>query len=110
MARLWAKTATFESISVGDGLPILVKWETKETIARSSRLFLSTSQQEPRDPAMAEEEPAPEYPGPAALAVPGLVAYVAELLEKAFPIPTTPEAKVISLDLAPCRKRTPMVG
>ncbi len=53
MARLWAMTTTFGSVNVGDQLPILVKWETQETIA-----------------------------------TPALVAYMAELLEKAFPIPS----------------------
>ena len=33
MPRLWAKTVTYDSVSVGDQLPILAKWETEETIA-----------------------------------------------------------------------------
>ena len=38
MARLWAMTVDFESISVGDTLPVLIKWETEETILRYNSL------------------------------------------------------------------------
>ena len=38
MARLWARTTSFESVEVGDELPILVKWETSETIDRFTAL------------------------------------------------------------------------
>lgn len=38
MARLWARTTTFDSVNVGDELPILVKWETAETIGRFASL------------------------------------------------------------------------
>ncbi len=31
MARLWAPTTTYESICLGDYLPIMVKWETAGT-------------------------------------------------------------------------------
>jgi len=60
MARLWAKTVSFASIRVGDQLPILVKSETREMAG----------------PPVAEAAATPR---------PGLVAYVTELLEKAFP-------------------------
>ena len=39
MARLWARTTTFDSVNVGDELPILVKWETADTIARFAALL-----------------------------------------------------------------------
>ena len=32
MATLWVKTTTYESVEVGDDLPILVKHESQETI------------------------------------------------------------------------------
>ncbi len=70
MARLWAKTVTFESVAVGDQLPILAKWETEETIACFNALVLR---------AATESE---------AAGAPALAAYVLELLEKAFPIPS----------------------
>ena len=33
---LWARTVTFESVSPGDRLPIVIKWETEEAIRRSN--------------------------------------------------------------------------
>jgi hypothetical protein len=89
MARLWARRVSFESVSVGDQLPILVKSETRESIERFDRPAAGGSptrstgdsspdpDEEPTSPIVAE---AKVTPGPA------LVAYVAELLEKAFPL------------------------
>ncbi len=86
MARLWARRVTFESVSVGDQLPILVKSETRESIDRFKR---------PVSPARSTGDSAPdpdeELIRPTvteATVTPGaaLVAYVAELLEKAFPL------------------------
>ena len=75
MPRLWAKTVTYDSISVGDQLPILAKWETEETIAGFNSLL------HPGD------EPKSSTPSAAGQAsVPALSAYVLELLEKGFPI------------------------
>ena len=68
MARLWAQTVEFDNITVGDQLPILVKWETEHTIRRFAG---------PED----ENEPGP----PETLPQAALTAYVAELLGKAFP-------------------------
>ena len=82
MARLWAKTVTFESVAVGDQLPILAKWETEETIARFNAL-ISREDTEPED----GEASQGAYSGQAAGA-PALAAYVLELLEKAFPMPS----------------------
>jgi acyl dehydratase len=86
MARLWARTVSFESVAVGDELPILVKWETEETIAHFNAIL---------SPLAAAEDSRPVAPaGPAgsasanAAGAPGsaLSAYVVELLEKGFPI------------------------
>ena len=98
MPRLWAKTVNFDSVSPGDGLPILVKWETEETIQRFKELV---SRLDP--PAVFSNEPANETANEpaaetaeAAVATTGqpaliwgmaLTAYVAELLEKAFKLP-----------------------
>ena len=82
MARLWAKTVTFESVAVGDQLPILAKWETEETIARFNAL-ISPEDTEPES----TEAPQDTSSGQAAGA-PALAGYVLELLEKAFPIPS----------------------
>ena len=99
MPRLWAKTVSFESVSPGDELPILVKWETEETIRRFKELV---SQLEP--PAVLLNEPANEPAAESAEADvvttdpvttiqsaliwgTALTAYVAELLEKAFKLP-----------------------
>ena len=78
MARLWAMTATYESAQAGDELPIVVKWETAESIAR----FLAQT-----DPDAA----AAAYAGdtaqvPAAM----LDGYARELVEKGLPVPPEP--------------------
>ena len=99
MPRLWAKTVNFDSVSLGDELPILVKWETEETIQRFRDLVSPT---EP--PAVASNEPANEPKNehaeadvvtmdrvptiqPALIWGTALTAYVAELLEKSFKLP-----------------------
>ena len=68
MARLWAMTVAFQTIAVGDHLPVLVKWETEHTILRFA------------GPEDTGESGPPDTLPPAAL-----TAYVAELLAKAFP-------------------------
>ena len=75
MPRLWAKTVTYDSVSVGDQLPILAKWETEETIAGFNAMIKASN--EPKSPT-------PSAAGQAS--VPALSAYVLELLEKGFPI------------------------
>jgi hypothetical protein len=60
MARLWARTVSFESVRVGDQLPILVKWETRETIERFLALAsapLSGPEDQPGVPAAEEAVP-----------------------------------------------------
>ncbi len=73
MATLWAKTATFESIQVGDTLPILVKSITDESIGRYLELGSTDKGTDP-EPVSGDGL----NPGPAT------VAYIMELLEKAF--------------------------
>ena len=81
MARLWARTTTFASVNVGDELPILVKWETAETIARFAALLAPESEGPDQAP---DSEPA-AAPTAASQA---LLSYVTELLEKGFPLPS----------------------
>ena len=86
MARLWVKTVSFDSISVGDQLPILVKWDTQESIDQFAELALSNqwSEQCSLDPDKESVERG--VLGGTVVSGPSIVAYVAELLEKAFPI------------------------
>ena len=79
MARLWAMTATYESAQVGDELPIVVKWETAESIGR----FLAATDQAA---AAAVAAAGDAVQAPAAL----LDGYVRELLEKGLPVPPEP--------------------
>lgn len=74
MATLWAKTVTFESVRVGDRLPILVKWETAETMKRTNAQASPTAGNQEVD-----EQELSLHPS-------ALVSYVTELLEKAFPV------------------------
>ena len=94
MARLWSRTASFDSISLGDYLPILVKWETSDTIARLASLLdrdgdggcpAGTDGGEDED----EEGSRGEKDETAAEEArsESLVSYVTELLEKGFPLP-----------------------
>ena len=85
MARLWAMTATYESVQAGDELPIVVKWETAESIAR----FLAQT-----DPAAAAATDA----GDTAQVPPAMLdSYARELLEKGLPVPPEP-ADALRLD------------
>ncbi len=86
MPTLWARAATYDSIQVGDDLPILVKYETQETINAHAKL----SRFAPRGPGrnLHTEE---EYARTAVFAGTvnagaATVAYIYELLEKSFPI------------------------
>lgn len=88
MARLWAMTATYESVQVGDELPIVVKWETAESIAR----FLAQI-----DPAAAAAAVADAGDAAAQLPAAMLDGYARELLEKGLPVPPEP-ADALRLD------------
>ena len=81
MPRIWVKTASFDSIAPGDQLAILVKSETADTIKRFSALLSSAG-----DPAQADEPQQELAQGSETASVSALAAYVAELLEKGFPV------------------------
>ena len=70
MARLWAMTVDFESISVGDTLPVLIKWETEETILRYNSLHGEAG----------EDDEFPET-----LPEKTVESYIVELVGKGFP-------------------------
>ena len=72
MARLWAMTVAFDTVAVGDTLPVLIKWETEESIRRYTTLHGDTDEE--------TDDPAPET-------LPGrtVEGYVTELLTKGFP-------------------------
>ena len=72
MARLWAMTVDFDSVVVGDTLPVLIKWETEETISRYAALH--------GDGDEVYDEAAPD-----SLPEQTLTNYVVELLGKGFP-------------------------
>lgn len=96
MPTLWAKTVSFESINPGDQLPIVIKWETVESIqrfnARAASDIQEDSQQDSQEDSDVDSETEP------ALHSSVLVAYVKELLAKAFP-PESITAPASRLDL-----------
>lgn len=77
LARLWARNTTFESVSVGDELPILVKWETEETIKKFRELAIQ--EQTGESPGTPDSDNTPA-------ACQALISYATELLEKGFPL------------------------
>ena len=106
MARLWAMTTTYESVNVGDTLPILVKWETAFTIGRFAAAMAAeqakrdkiesglaspeSGEASPPDAAgYAAEEAEEAEDAEAGTLVPkqALISYVTELLDKGFPPP-----------------------
>lgn len=93
MARLWAMTATYPTVQVGDHFPVVVKWETAESIHRylSRNPTAATATTDTAAVATAAAiDPAgnaadtPQVP-PALLA-----AYIRELIEKGLPLPPEP--------------------
>lgn len=90
MARLWAMTATYPTVQVGDHFPVVVKWETAESIHR----YLSrnpTAAAATADTAVVATattiDPAGDTPQvPPAM----LAAYIRELIEKGLPLPPEP--------------------
>ena len=70
MARLWAMTVEFDKVAVGDTLPVLIKWETEDTILRYNSLH-------------GEADENDEYPD--TLPQKTVKSYVVELLSKGFP-------------------------
>ena len=109
MARLWAMTTTYESVNVGDTLPILVKWETAFTIGRfAAAVAAEQAKREKIESGLASPESGEASPPDAAgyageeaeeaeeaedaeadTLVPelALISYVTELLDKGFPPP-----------------------
>ena len=82
MSRLWAQTVDYLTVSVGDQLPILIRWETSESIRRLAAQFGAASDREGNEADVYGDEPGAEdlsLPGPA------VTAYVNEALGKAFP-------------------------
>lgn len=82
MARLWARTTTYESVSAGDELPILVKWETADTIRQFRRLVCEDGEGREDEQGDAHQH---ESSG-LTMVSQALIAYVVELLEKGFPL------------------------
>lgn len=86
MTRLWAKTLSYKRVQVGDELPILVKHESKETIEHYAR-YSSTRPSPGWSDLHADEEFARQGIFGETVGVgTATMAYVAELLEKGFPI------------------------
>ena len=86
MARLWAKTLDYDKVEVGDELPILVKHESQASIDQYARLA-STAPRNDWHNLHTDEEYAKQgiFGGTVNMGV-ATVAYVAELLEKGFPL------------------------
>ncbi len=70
MARLWAMTVDFDNVAVGDTLPVLIKWETEDSILRYNSLH-------------GEPDENDEYPE--TLPQKTVESYIVELLGKGFP-------------------------
>lgn len=83
MGTLWARTVSFTSVNVGDQLPIVVKWETADGIAGFSGML---SPQEAASSASQDGASGWEADADPSAPTGALVAYVVELLEKAFPV------------------------
>ena len=79
MARLWAPTADFDAIAAGDTLPVVIKWETDESIRR----YTARHGDNDNDDALPRQT---------------LADYVVELLGKGFP-PERLDAAGSSLDV-----------
>ncbi len=86
MATLWAKNVSFESVQVGDDLPILVKHETQATIDNYAK-YASAAPKAGWNNLHTDKEYASQgiFGGTVNMGV-ATVAYVAELLEKAFSV------------------------
>ena len=85
MARLWAQTIDFETIAVGDTLPVLIKWETEETISRYATLHGDSDEDD-------------DGVTPESLPQQTVTSYIVELLGKGFP-PELLDADGSSLDV-----------
>ena len=91
MARLWSMTVDYLTVSVGDQLPILVKWETSDSIRRLVAKYELTTERDDESGELSENLATP---------APAIVGYVTELLQKAFPIDSvTAEGSSLEFDL-----------
>ena len=81
MTRLWAPTADFNAIAPGDTLPVLIKWETDESIRRHTARHGNDDD--------ANNDALPRQT---------LTAYIIELLGKGFP-PDRLDAPGSTLDI-----------
>ena len=86
MATLWARRVSYDSIQPGDELPILVKQESQETIGFYARYAQSTLPQGWHSVHTDAEHASKDIFGGTVNLGTATVAYVAELLEKAFPM------------------------
>ena len=84
MARLWAMTVEFDTVAEGDTLPVLIKWETEESVLRYNSLH-------------AEPDENDEYPE--TLPEKTIESYVVELLGKGFPPERLERAEGSSVDV-----------
>ena len=72
---LWAQTVKFDAVQPGDTLPLVIKWETEDSVRRANARLRSHE----------EETETPEGDTPGELPLAALEEYVVELLEKGFP-------------------------
>ena len=86
MATLWARRATFDTISPGDDFPILVKHVSQQTIDFYRRLASPDRGDKWRDLHTDDEYATRGIFGGTVSQGVATAAYVAELLEKAFPV------------------------
>ena len=86
MPTLWAKRVSYESVQVGDDLPILVKHVSQESLDLYARHACKASRPDCHDLHADEETPGEGISDGTIDAEIVTVAYVAELLEKAFPV------------------------
>ena len=86
MPTLWAKRVTYESVQVGDDLPILVKHVSQESLDLYARQASKGSLPDCHDLHADEGTPGEGIADGTVDAEVVTVAYVAELLEKAFPV------------------------
>jgi acyl dehydratase len=83
---LWARTAKYDSIQVGDELPVLVKHESQESINAHAELARIAPRYEGRSLHTEEEYARTTVFAGTVNSGPATVAYIEELLEKAFPL------------------------
>ena len=86
MPTLWTKTADFKNMAPGDELPILVKHITQSSIREFAELASIKKDEGWRDLHTDEEYATKGMFSGTVLHGPATMAYIAELLEKAFPL------------------------